>query len=357
MRKAPEWNSMFTLLDLPYITPDLPGTGGRIREFCEDFCVEEVLAYEPSGEGNHLFINLTRKGMSTREVAKRIAGTLDLPMNAVGYAGLKDKRSVSNQTFSVHLEGVDRERLKEYMELMGALHSLEIKWSAFHQRKIRVGHLIENRFTINITDLKIHSSEALIRARKTSHQLREGGLPNFYGPQRVDSTNVRRGRDLLKGLRKIRNRWLKRFLVTSYIDHLCNIYLVERFERGAFNELMEGDIAKKYSTGGMFLVEDVEAEQPRYENHEISFTAPIYGPKMWQAEGPSRRLEEEILNSSGVTLEELARFKVRGSRRLGRLLPDVTVVEIRRGIQLRFSLPKGAYATIILREIMKESVA
>ena len=50
MRKAPEWNSMFTLLDLPYITPDLPGTGGRIREFCEDFCVEEVLASEPSGK-------------------------------------------------------------------------------------------------------------------------------------------------------------------------------------------------------------------------------------------------------------------------------------------------------------------
>ncbi len=100
-------------------------------------------------------------------------------------------------------------------------------------------------------------------------------------------------------------------------------------------------------------MEDLEAEQVRYDKQEISFTAPIYGPKMWDAEGPSRMLELEIMENEGVTLNELGRLGVRGSRRLGRLIPDVMVEPAKRGVQLRFSLPKGAYATCVLREIMK----
>ena len=116
---------------------------------------------------------------------------------------------------------------------------------------------------------------------------------------------------------------------------------------------MEGDVAKKHSTGGLFVVEDAEAEQGRFDAGEISFTAPIYGPKMWMAEGPSGQLEKEILEDSEVTLDELKRVKVRGTRRLGRLLPDIETRTTSRGLHLSFSLPKGAYATVVLREIMK----
>ena len=119
---------------------------------------------------------------------------------------------------------------------------------------------------------------------------------------------------------------------------------------------MEGDIAKKASTGGMFTVEDVEVEQRRYEAREISFTAPIFGPKMWWASGPSGELEREIFEASDITMEELARIKVIGTRRLGRLLPEIDVQSVERGIQLRFFLPKGAYATVVLREFMKDDV-
>lgn len=339
--------------ELPYTTPDLPGTGGRIRELCEDFVVEEVPAYEPAGHGEHLFVNLTRKGMNTRDVALRLARLFDVPRKAVGYAGLKDKYSQATQTFSVLIGKPDPMRSADMEALIGVSLPVTVNWVGLHTRKIRAGHLLGNRFTINITGVEAGVEEAVQRAREIANHLRESGLPNFYGPQRVEEENVRRGQETLKGSRRVGDRWLRRFLVTSYIDHLCNLYLKERIRRGFFHRLICGDIAKKYATGGMFVVEDVEVDQVRYERQEISFTAPIYGPKMWDAEGPSRMLELEIMENEGVTLDELGRLGVRGSRRLGRLIPDVMVEPAKRGVQLRFSLPKGAYATCVLREIMK----
>jgi tRNA pseudouridine13 synthase len=340
-------------LELPYATPDLPGTGGRIRELCEDFVVEEIPAYEPAGHGEHLFVNLTRRGMNTRDVAMRLAKLFDVPRKAVGYAGLKDKYSQSTQTFSVLIGKPDPMRSTDLEALIGASLPVTVNWVGLHTRKMRAGHLLGNRFTINITGVEVGVEEAVQRAREITNHLRESGLPNFYGPQRVEKENVRRGRETLKGSRRVGDRWLRRFLVTCYIDHLCNLYLRERIRRGIFHRLIRGDIAKKYATGGMFVVEQVEAEQVRYEKREISFTAPIYGPKMWDAEGPSRMLELEIMEGEGVTPDELGRLGVRGSRRLGRLIPDVMVEPAKRGIRLSFNLPKGAYATCVTREIMK----
>jgi tRNA pseudouridine13 synthase len=67
-------------------------------------------------------------------------------------------------------------------------------------------------------------------------------------------------------------------------------------------------------------------------------------------------LEAEILAENPVTLEHFDAFGVEGTRRLGRLLlPDCTVEanEALQGVTISFSLPKGAFATTILREVMK----
>lgn len=344
---------MIASLKLPYATPRFPGIGGRIREICEDFIVEEIPVYEPEGAGEHLFVNLTRRGMSTRDVARGLATLFELPREAVGYAGLKDKHSVSTQTLSIHLGRIDSERIGDLAAIIESLLPVKVNWARQHTKKLRVGHLVGNRFTITVTGIEIDNDEARERSTVIADRLREMGLPNFYGPQRVDADNVRRGYEIINEGRLMSDRWLRRFLVTCYLDHLCNLYLVRRVEEGAFFKLMRGDIAKKASTGGMFLVKDLEAEQERYQSHEIDFTAPIYGPKMWWAEGPSGRLEGEILEGTGIELEDLRRLKVRGSRRLGRLTPDIEIREDRRGIRLSFTLPKGAYATIVLREIMK----
>ena len=80
----------------------------------------------------------------------------------------------------------------------------------------------------------------------------------------------------------------------------------------------------------------------------------MYGPGMREAGGPSAELEMRILEENGMTLERLGKAKASGTRRLGRLLVDDLHAEaVEEGVELRFSLPKGAFATNVLREIMK----
>ena len=349
---------MFTT-DLPHITKDLPGTEGIIRETFEDFTVDEVPVFEPDGEGEHLFVNLTKRGISTRKLALDLTAQFGLGRTEVGFAGLKDVRSVSTQTLSLHLGRITEDEIADIGRIIEATVPVGVNWLRPHSRKLRAGQLLGNRFSINITGLSLDPEEALARASKIAAVLESGGLPNFYGPQRVDEENVRRGYEIIKGTfkgRVRRNKWLRRLLVSSYLDHLCNLYLQERLERGEFHRLLRGDIAKKHSTGGLFLVEDPDAESERYETGEISFTAPIFGPRMWWAEGPSGDLEREIFDKSDITLEELRSLDIRGTRRLGRILPKITIRKSERGLNVCFFLPKGAYATMVLREIMKNEV-
>jgi tRNA pseudouridine13 synthase len=130
--------------------------------------------------------------------------------------------------------------------------------------------------------------------------------------------------------------------------------LEKRVESGLYYRILKGDIAKKYSTGGMFIVEDLDIDQPRYAAKEISFTAPIFGPKMWKTYGASAELEEEVWADSKISLEQLKLLKVRGTRRLGRIIPHIEVNKSQDGLTVNMFLSKGVFATSVLREIMKD---
>ena len=343
-------------MNLPYITRSLPGTGGKIRGTLKDFVVEETPVFDPIGEGEHLFVNLTRKGIGTRKLAHSLALLFSLGRKAVGYAGLKDVHSVSTQTFSLLLGELSDDEILNIRKDIETKLPVKVNWIRPHTRKLRTGQLLGNKFSINITDISMDLGKALVRAREIARTLESLGVPNFYGPQRVDSKNVLRGYEIIKGRLRVKDRWLRRFLVSCYIDYLCNLYLIRRLENGDFYRLIRGDIVKKYSTGGMFVVENPDVELPRFEAREISFTAPIFGPRMWWAEQSSGKLEKEVFEKSGITLEELKKLGVRGTRRLGRLLPKIAIRESDRGIKLDFFLPKGAYATTVLREFMKNNL-
>jgi tRNA pseudouridine13 synthase len=296
---------------------------------------------------------MTKRGIGTRRLAHSLASLFSLNRTAVGFAGLKDVRSVSTQTLSLLLGRLSNDEMIKCGKIIEERLPVSVNWIMPHSRKLRAGQLLGNRFSINITGLSMDPEEALERAKEIARALGSMGIPNYYGPQRVDYENVRRGYEIIKDQYRVKDRWLRRFLVSCYLDYLCNLYLVRRLEKGDFHRLLRGDIAKKHTTGGLFIVEDPDLEEVRYKAGEISFTAPIYGPRMWWAEGPSGDLERVVFDESGITLEELKRLDVRGTRRLGRLLPKIVTLESDRGITLEFFLPKGAYATIITQEFIK----
>jgi len=325
-----------------------------IKQQLEHFIVEEIPAYDPSGYGDHLYVNITKKNLNTRDVQLRLAELFDVKPEYVGRAGLKDKHSISTQSFSILFEG-EKPAVSDVPQIIESQVGVKVNWAKYHTNKLRSGHLRGNRFDILVAGLEIDLEEAVRRAEAISRRLDITGVPNFYGRQRVgeEGENTLAGWQLLQGEKRIRNRWLRRYLVSSYQSHLCNRYLTIRVEKGLFGTLIHGDVAKKYNTGGMFWVEDVEAEQPRYLNKEITFTAPIYGYKMRNAKYDAHELEEIVLRDSGVTNEQFRKLRAKGTRRPGRIVTSITVSASDEGLRLRFELPKGGFATTVLREYMK----
>ncbi len=339
--------------ELPTITPELPGTGGEIKIEPAHFIVEEVPLYPPTGEGEHLFVQLTREGQTTREVVENLARALNIAPNGIGYAGLKDKRARVTQVFS--LPGVRPERAERVIRDLG----YEVAWATPHNRKLRPGHLLGNRFTITI--LHPTAQDALARAEAIVRALEERGLPNFFGAQRFGQygDNAEQGLAILMDKkRRPRQKWLSRLLISAYQSQLFNDYLTLRIQRGLFATILAGDLAKKTDTGGMFLVEDVETEQARFDRREITFTGPLFGYKMRQPQAEAAALEAEILATSPVTPEQWRKHRTDGNRRVGRIfLRPIEMKPAPQGLRLTFYLPKGAYATILLREVMKPTAS
>jgi len=341
-------------LSLPYISEGLEGIGGDIKQQPEHFVVEEIPSYSPSGHGDHLYVNLTKKNLNTRDVQLELAKLFNVKPEYVGKAGLKDKHSLSTQSFSILFEG-EKPAASEVPEIIEEHVGVKVNWAKYHDNKLRSGHLRGNGFDILVTGLELDLEEAASRAEGIRRHLVHTGIPNYYGLQRTgeEGENTIAGWQLLQGTKRIRNRWLRRYLVSCYQSYLCNRYLAKRVEEGLFDALLLGDIAKKYDTGGMFSVEDLEAEQPRYIDKEITFTAPIYGYKMKTARHDALELEKTVLNDSGITNEQFRALRAKGTRRQGRLVPHITVSASNDGLRLQFQLPKGGFATTVLREFMK----
>ncbi|MDW8356681.1 tRNA pseudouridine(13) synthase TruD [Thermus sp.] len=329
----------------PFLTPDLPGVGGTLRLLPQDFQVEEVPAYLPQGEGEHLYLLLEKEGLTTRQVLEFLRDQVGVPEKEIGVAGLKDKHARTRQWFSIP------KRYEDALCLLEGLRGVRLLDAGLHANKLRTGHLKGNRFRI-----LIRGGGPKERAEAILRVLQAKGVPNYYGPQRfgLGGLNPVRGYELVKGGKGRGNPWLKRFLVGSLQSLLFNDWLALRLERGLYDRVIPGDWAKKHATGGEFLVERPE-EAERALRLEISATGPLFGKKYPEAQGEARALEDEVLVRYGLRREDFALR--RGARRPIRVpLEEWRVEEAPEGLWLSFFLPKGSYATSLLREVMKVEV-
>ena len=335
---------------LPLVTADLPGTGGRIRSTLEDFEVEEIPLYDRSGAGDHTYVFFEKRGHNTKFVIDEFCRQLGIRFKDLGVAGLKDRHAVTRQwiSFPAKFEG----RLEGF-----ALPEVRVLEVTRHSNKLGMGHLRGNRFRLRVRGAQ---ADALGRARAILDRLEKTGVPNYFGPQRFGNTgeNAVRGLELVRDgrMRGPEGIPLKRFLIGSLQSLLFNHYLRLRLERGVYDGLLEGDVAKKHETGGVFIVEDAALESPRAGSLELSATGPLYGRKVTpSAKAASQALEAEVLEAFALGWAD---FKDRlGSRRITRIkLESVELEATEDGFWLAFALPKGSFATVILREVMKVAV-
>jgi len=340
----------YPILEPPYLTHDLPGVGGVLKREIEDFRVDEIPSYSPTGEGTHLFVHFEKRDLDTKRAVDSIARALECDPRTAGWAGLKDRRGVTSQWASI--EGGDAGRARELR-----LDGIRVLDAAPHPHKLRTGHLKGNRFAICIRDVE----GSLETATAILERLERTGCPNYFGTQRFGrgGDNLTRARRwIVEGGRPPKKRFERKLLVSSLQAALFNEVLGRRVEEGLLGHAVEGDLLKKEDTGGLFIAEDLDAEDARVVAFDVSPTGPMFGVKMRWPTGQAARREEEVLEKAGLDRERLASFRKagEGTRRVMRIRPQDAVLRLEEGdLYLEFTLKKGAYATVIAREIMKPS--
>jgi len=394
----------------PYLTVDIPGCGGTIKETPDDFLVEEIPSYLPCGSGEHCFLTIEKRGITTLEAVRRIAQKLNLPERDVGYAGMKDAVGVTRQTISV--QRVSPEKACD-LDLDG----VKVISAALHTNKLKLGHLKGNLFRIAVRGV---SADAVRTVPQVLALLQKRGVPNYFGFQRygaqgnshlIGAAMLRRDwqaaadrligepdalrdeqwrnavvayqlgnlelalqlfprhcrseRDLLqrlvnrpeafeKAFAAIHPR-LKKLYLSAYQSFLFDKVVATRIEH--IDEVMDGDLACKHVNGACFQVEDAAAEMERARAFEISASGPLFGCRMKQPENEPLRMELSILENERIRPEDFdlpGGLRMEGERRPLRVPLGEPSWQLEVDcLRLEFSLPKGSYATSVLREIMK----
>ena len=393
-----------------YLTAEIPGTGGLFKENDEDFLVSEIPAYLPCGEGEHLYLEIEKRGLTTPEAIKRISRALGIQEREIGYAGMKDSKGITRQTISLP-------RVRPEVALGLELPGITPLNAAFHKNKLRLGHLRGNRFKILVRGVAEGSGD---HARETLRILEKRGVPNFFGAQRygiqgnshliggailrrdfrgaVDAlmgdpagiTDARwregveayhRGEygetvrllpgfcrterdvaqrlaqrpDHFEGALHAVNPRLQKLYLSALQSWLFDKLLEERLP--TFDTVEEGDLAYRHDNGACFLVTDPAAEAPRAARQEISPSGPLFGCKTTPPAGIVREREERTLAEVGLSLEQFdlpGGLRMEGERRPFRiLLGEPEMSQEGSDLLLSFTLPKGSYATVVLGEIMK----
>ncbi len=392
-----------------YLTSNFPGTGGTVKENPDDFRVEEIPLYLPCGEGEHLYLTVEKRGMTTFDMVDRLARALQVKKQDIGYAGLKDARAATRQTISLP-------RVRAEQALALKLDGITVLSAAYHRNKLRTGHLAGNRFEIRIRGV---DPDALGRAQNILHVLQMTGVPNYFGeqrygvlgnshliggailrgefdqaareiignPERIDNPRWRQAAELFaagrleqalealprqmrperrlildlaqglpaeKAVLKMPHKLLRLYL-SAFQSDLFDRIVTMRLD--TLDVLWPGDLAYKHDNGACFVVTDPAVEQPRADRLEISPSGPLFGLKVTLAQGQAGILEESLLEKEKLDLESFrigSGLDLEGARRPLRIpLSDTSVKQEGSDLLLSFSLPKGSYATSVLREVMK----
>ena len=318
-----------------------------IRTSPEDFFVEEIASFEPSGSGEHLLLTVEKRGMNTAFAAKRIAAWAGVAESAIGYAGLKDRHAVTRQRFSVWLP-------KKIAPDIATLQSddLKVLEHAWHSRKLPRGALAGNRFELLLRD--VVGDRADIDARL--EMIRARGVPNAFGVQRFG----REGGNLDKALAMFAGRRVKReersLLLSAARSALFNDILARRVADGSWDRGMEGEVWMLAGSHSVFGPEPFDdALRARVEAFDIHPTGAMWGAGELRSTGEIRALEAGVAAgfADGRFAAGLAKAGLKQERRALRIaVPDLhwewPQADCLRAV---YSLPAGSYATAVLHEL------
>lgn len=336
---------------LPYAYGS-PVATGQLRSTPEDFRVNEDLGFTATGEGQHRMLEIEKRDLNSDWVASQIARLVGVKRRDVGLAGLKDRYAVTRQWFSVDLAGKEEPQWSALESMVQAGQSLTVLQVQPHNRKIRKGALQGNRFQLVLRD--VVGEHAGIEARLT--QIEQGGVPNYFGEQRFGrgGGNVEKALQLFAGAYRPRGRHERGILLSAARSEIFNQVCGARVEQGSWDRAVEGDLFALDRSRARFSEAVSDEIRQRIAEKDIHPTGALWGRGELESGGEIAQLERAVareLESLSLGLEKAG---LEQDRRAMRLVPRELDWEwLETGaLQLSFWLPAGAYATVILRELV-----
>jgi tRNA pseudouridine13 synthase len=325
---------------------------GRLRTQPEDFLVEEELGFEASGTGQHVLLKVRKRDANTQWIVRELARTCGCRQADIGYAGLKDRRALATQWFTV-----PQSRLSPEDWLGVGNGEYEVLEAQRHSRKLPRGALAGNGFVIRVRGTAI--DDASLASRLAAIETR--GVPNYFGPQRFGrgGANLKRMSEDLRALRPPE----RGFILSAARSLVFNAVLAERVRDGSWEQLEPGDLANLDGRASHFRVEAAdETLAQRSARLDIHPTGPLWGRGAPANGGRVLELEQRIAAQLSFACQRVADAGMEQERRSLRLAvrdlrwrrdPDSRTADSQEAdaIILEFRLGRGAYATTVLREI------
>ena len=319
---------------------------GLFKSRLDDFFVDEELPFEPDGEGEHLYVQIEKRGENTDWVAGELARHAGVKRQAVSYAGRKDRQGITRQWFCVTLPGMAN---PDWQGLES--DSLKVLKQCRNLKKLRTGTLKSNLFRITLREVDADKD----RLQQLLEQVAAGGVPNYYGPQRFGfhGRNLNKAMAMFEG--KFRaNRNKRSVYLSAARSWLFNSIVSGRVAEGSWASFVEGDILGFHDSNSLIMEPDDSVHQ-RLESGDLSPTAALWGRGRLQVTGQTLAAEEKLAQTVPELCDGLENAGLRQERRITRLIPqDMNWQWLDdQTLELSFRLPKGCFATSVLRELLE----
>lgn len=336
----------------PRAYPDPVGVG-RIKCVPEDFIVDEELSFPFTGEGEHVYLKIRKTDQNTMWVVGVLSRHFSIKENDIGYAGLKDRRAVTTQWFSLLAKFATQEKIEGFKEA-----GIEIVDFQRHSGKLRRGAIKHNRFKIIVHELDADEADIQERLQTISRF----GVPNYFDEQRFgrQRQNLSAAEKLFAG--KLRPKKHKRRMYLSAArSWLFNLILAARIDQDCWATGLDGDVLmldgskKFFHAGGL----DDSLVQ-RLKDNDIHPTAPLWGEGDIQSTSNASLLEQEALADWGEWCQQLEDARMKQQRRATRVVPAALEYDYnpeKARLAISFELPPGSYATNLLRELITLKLA
>lgn len=341
------------------------------RQTRDDFIVvEEGLFDTPANKGNQLIVKIQKQDLSTMEMLNILES--ELRCQNIGYAGLKDKHATTTQYISMPLK-YSKSFEKFYHPKLKVIESFLAK------DKISIGDLKGNNFFIRLKEVSPESAE---RLAAVLDEIMRQGIPNYFGYQRFgrDSDNFEKARDVAQGEEIMKDNKVHKIMLHAYQSYLFNDWLAKRValskeiktkpceellktlkisqteceqmknQAGLFT-VLPGDVMMDFQSQKWINVTDLDAVRKPYKEHKMVPTGLLAGSKAWRAKGVAGEIEHHF---DDFTVDAA------GTRREAWIYPKSIRHKYKKNdkiFELSFTLPKGAYATVLLENLANRDLS